>query len=504
MRRAASSLSIVLALACGTSGNDGTAQTHPAATGGMVGVGGASGAAGVGAGGGAGSGGVAGKSGAGGLGGAPLACAGTMPTCGAPSCGNGVRDTCMVCTPMGGGMLGGMPDGPGGGPPGNGGACGASTETCDGADLGGAGCVEQGYATGALGCTSSCDFDRAACGACEVVSGALKSCKAGKLGEIDPDHLALVTLADDATALAWTEGPAGGGGVHCTSFGPTTQIDTAIGPFGPAGARRVALARVEGGILIAVDTPEPSIAIFFLGTGKEAPTLGATIPDARDPILGAGPTGTLLGWQDGTSTLHTALLSSTGALASTPTTLFPIVEPDFGAIVDEGGQFLVAQRGPNGVTIQRIAADGSPLSATSPVGQQTEYPTLALAGNEVRLAFADFAATPKVSLARLDPTGKLLAPPTLLATAPEQYGEVPILVDGTGTLALFTGYTGQTGVGSRVDVRRFVGGPPVVPIPVARAPHVRHAKMVRRSTDILAAWIGGDCPARIGYAAVTP
>jgi hypothetical protein len=483
----------------GTVGVGGTTAGN-GGKGGSGGLGGAAGSSAVGGSGGVGVGGMAGMT--------AVSCSSYPGTpCDASLCGNGMIDTCTYCDPTG---AGGGPLGGGGPPPpgpmGGGGFCSTSTEPCDGTNVGGATCTSLGYFAGAVACSAACAIDDGGCESCAPPSATVPACTA----TATPGNALRVALAAtaDTIALAWTD-------ASIADTKPRTRItlfssDLAplmtTAPFGPPGAIRVAIVPTSIGWLVAAEGSMPSIEVHAVDPSGVT-QLAATVPAAFDPMLAARPEGPLLAWIDTSSQPRVSLLAPTGVAVTAPTgPSLVVAEPEYGSAVFAGDAFVVATRG-SGASIFRVGLDGAVSPAKSPVGGSTEYPQIALVGGELRMTYADFGANPVgVRHVRLDPTGAKLSPPTVVANAPEEYNVAPLVpdeVDG-GVFGVFSGYTGGTGIGSHVDVRRLdASGATTSLVHVAKSPSVRSYRIVRRGPEIIVAWMGAGC-GRVGLARVVP
>jgi hypothetical protein len=436
------------------------------------------------------------------------ACSSYPPTaCDLSLCGNGVIDSCMFCDPTG---AGGGPLGGGGPPPpgpmGGGGFCSTSIEPCDGANVGGVTCTGLGYFSGGVGCTTGCALDDSACEACGPLSGELPGCNANAT----PGNALRVALAatDDTIALAWSDASIADNlpRVRITLFSADLTPLMTTAPFGPPGTVRVAIVPSTIGWLVAAESSKQVIEVHAVDPSGVT-QLAASV-DGYDPMFGARTDGPLLAWIDGSSQQRVAFLSPTGVVTDAPVKAFgSVVEPEFGSVVFAGDAFLVSTR-LFGASVFRVGLDGTVGNPKGPVGNDTEYPQIAFVAGETRMTYADFGVNPVgVRHVRLDPvTGAALSAPTVVANSPEEYNVAPLVPDEAsgGVIGVFSGYTGGTGVGSHVDVRKLdANGSTTSIVHVAKSKGVRSYRIARRGTEIVVAWMAADC-GRVGIARVVP
>jgi hypothetical protein len=422
-------------------------------------------------------------------------------------CGDGVRGTCTLCGDGPQGPVGG-PQGPPPPPPpqgAGGGQCSDQTEACDGADLGGASCVGQGYASGAIGCSSACELDVAACEQCQPSSARLLSCSKSPFPGGNVRDVALAAT-DDAVAVAWADDV----GVRFALLGADLSLVVSIAVTAPGAGmpQRVAVTATETGWLVAL-ADGAGLAVHAVNPSGTGAALVLSIPGGAVPFFAARPSGgPLLAWTEG-QTLHAAVLSPDGTSSTAPLSLFSQVEAGFGAATWTGEAFLVADRSDQGVTVARIEQDGTAAGQTFPVSSSTEYPQIAAAGSSIHLVYSNFSGpngADGVYHARLDAAGKVVGAPSALALLPQQFNVAPLAPFGDDVLVLLGGYTGGTGTGNKLDaIRVSPGGAPVgEQVAVARLPDVARWRVAARGSEAVAAWLDPRCGGSIGLARVAP
>ena len=321
------------------------------------------------------------------------------------------------------------------------------------------------------------------------------------------DHLSLAATST-SVALAWTETDGGSAGKgYVALLSADLGVKTILGPLGPAGLRRARIVPSDGGWTVAYDDVASKQILIFHVDASGGVTNAASFTNAFDPLLVEGPDGSLLAWQGGgTTELYLAVLSPKGAVVtSTVVPSFQVTEWDFGGGVFVDGGWLVAQRGPSGVSYVRFA--GGTLSTKSPFGGSTEYPTITADGGEIRVTFNEFGGNPAtVRYGRIDSAGNALGPSVAIAKAPAQFNEAPIVSAGGLSWVLLGGYTGQTGVGQSLDLLTLdaAGNALGAPLPLVREPSTRQYRIARRGPELVVAWVGGSCGSTVGLLRLLP
>lgn len=288
-----------------------------------------------------------------------------------PSCGNGRRDVI--------GMSGGQcaPCMPGRVCP-----CAPRVEIqepCDGEDHGSATCATQGYATGALRCTSRCTFDTSGCTPGSTVPPGVTVAWPSVPEAVRP-HRGLA-LAAQGRALGAVWGTAEGcGQAVFAHFTAALALSSSSPPFGRSGVAHAELAATPKGWLVALGDRTGTTWVHDVGAnGKPGPERAAFF--GRPLFLeAAGPEGP---WLLGLSTrghsylggLSVVLLDARGAVLAETVVFSPSAQTsesveslpppaDQAAAVKVQGGFLVARsqsvpgmaRG--GVVVARISTSG--------------------------------------------------------------------------------------------------------------------------------------------------
>ncbi len=422
------------------------------------------------------------------------------PAC-AGLCGNGHRDmcsSCHPCGPRGGGGGGGPPPFPDGGL-----CCTTAGEDCDGTDLGGATCASIGYAGGTLHCGSWCAFDSGTCVSC-TTGPHVTACDRADGDATGAMSLALA-VTETEVAVAWASGT----GARFARFGADFPRHGETGCFGPADARRVALAAVPTGWIAAVENAAGTGIYVVSATGAATGPV-AMFPSAQMPLLAGRPgAGPLLVWTlAATGAEQESVLGADGRPTTATVTLFtPVTEPEYGSAVSAGDGFLVAMRSSVGVQVLRVGADGR-AGTPAGLGAETEYPQVTWTGTEGRITWSDFGVSPpSVKWARLDATGRMIGSAVTLGGIPTYYNPSPTAAFGDHTMVLLGGYTGGTGQARRLDATVLAadGGVIVPAFHVDQDPHaVISYRLAARSGDAVAAWLTTDYPGRVGLARVVP
>lgn len=279
-------------------------------------------------------------------------------------------------------------------------------------------------------------------------------------------HLLGMASAGGRIAVAWVaagntwlpappaDPPPARVGVALFDAALTRLSETTVTTRGPA--RDVDVIAIPGGWALAAQTPE-GIEIHWLDP-VGAPTGRTAALPGYLPGLTASPTGELLvvhvAAHGGRAPVVATLLDRRGAARWSAEVFDGSVEANFGGqVAADRGAFLVARRSDRGVAVRRIDADGRAAPFT-PVGQSTEYPSLAWCGDAGRLVWTDFASQGHVRAATIDGAGVIRSPEHVLGAIPAHFNHSQPLCDGPGALVLLAGYTGGTGVSKRLDLVR--------------------------------------------------
>lgn len=373
------------------------------------------------------------------------ACVGTTPlgeacplpapvrygACGQSTCGNGVRDTCS-----------------------------SATETCDGADLGGATCQLLGYTGGSLACNAGCTYDAKGCGGCSV-GDHVPSC-ANAVVDAHASEIALArNEASGTVAVAWRSG-GGSFGLGNASYG-FAILDANLGVLARSGclgagdassvgasAGAVAIAATPHGWLLATDSGD-GIDLRALDACGASTAPPQHVTGARSPFLAAraGDDGGVLGGPlfvySSARQRYAELVAADGTAETTANVAIATpIDPGDGSAIFVGDAFLYAERDDtsaiDGVLVARVALDGS-VTSGRPAGGETEYPTLASDRDGPLLTYADFgtanagggAGTGGLRWTRLDARGGAVGEAHVLPVAPGIYARVPVVATRTAT-----------------------------------------------------------------------
>ena len=428
--------------------------------------------------------------------------------CGESVCGNGRIDRCERCERCPGGGGGGPGGVDAGGPPppfDAGTCCVTQSESCDGAELGGARCASLGYAGGTLGCGRGCGFDTSGCDAC-APSRDGERCGVAAVGAVNPQDVALATLAD-RVGLAWIDGDQLGLAVLDAALRPIAVNRCA----GIAGARRVALSASGQGFLLAVEDAA-GVSLRTVDGRAALGVAGSAIVGATSPILAAGPDGGALLLYSGSGTaVSAARVSAAGAVSTQRAQLFgETTEAEYGAAVPVDDGWLVAMR-TVGVEVVHVGLDLTVLSRNRPVGSGTEYPQLAWEGARATMSFSRFdgpgIAVEHVSLSR---AGAALDAPQAFASplsASRYYNVAPLARVGGATVALVGTHTGSTGRSGRIDLARvdFRAMGTTSPRAITASPEqVSRYRIAPLGEGVVVTWIGHGGTPRLGLARLTP
>jgi hypothetical protein len=387
--------------------------------------------------------------------------------------------------------------------------CTTLEEECDGADLGGATCESLGYAGGTLRCGDWCGLDASGCEVC-ATGARIDACVRAEVDPAQPGALAIATgtnaAGEDVIAVTWaTHGPSGRGALHFARFAPDLSL-LAESPCLATDARRVAIARVPSGWLVAADTTSgvTLVPLDVDGAPRGAPR---TIAGAAIPLLAERPSGgPLLLYQEASgNSEHAALLDEGGVAAWDVVAFTDTVESQYGDAVFVRDGFLATQRAFAGVGVRRVELDGR-LGATSAFpGSSTEYPQLTWMGSAAQLVWADFSGSPRLFTARLDRTGAPTSARVLLSA--DDFNPAPMVTVGGDAVVFLPGYTGWTGHGNRVAFTRLdaSSAPRFAPVVVATDPALFfEPRIAALGSSVVLGWLSAGYPGGIQLARVSP
>jgi len=408
--------------------------------------------------------------------------------CAASLCGNGKIDPCTA------------PNGH------------ASSEACDGADLGTLSCTALGFAGGTLSCTSRCLLDDEACESC-AAGARTTACTHAPLG-VPPASIAVAATATEID-VAWVEAvqptPPAKPRTHFTRFAPDFHVLSDTSCFGPADAMWVSLAPSSAGWLVSVAGGAGDHAIVALDasgnvTGTHAPSgVGS---DAIVPVLTAGPSGALLlTWVDGfssgglpTGTFHAQPLAADG----TPTGKAATIANGglSWAATGTSDGFVVAvvveapAPGTEHIQLAHVAADGTLATGDAIASEQASGLSLAWSGTDVRFAYESFAVDqgvtgPDTFFQHVTAAAALSGTAQKIEVQANDYGAYPLLPVGADTVILRSPDTGSI---TRLDLwRRDASGADVWPaVSVARSGAIQNQALVMQGGDAVVAWIDAN------------
>lgn len=281
-----------------------------------------------------------------------------------------------------------------------------------------------------------------------------------------------------------------------------TLLDGALRPIGRRTLGRddrvcsVAIAASGEGWVVAlglVRGAEARVETQWLSEDLSQGGDPASINLGERPRLTARPEGgPLMQWIDRSApaggALRVALLPPRAAPLWTTVAFENPTESEYGSAAWTGEGFLLAQR-VGGVAVRTVSLDGrlGPLLAVD--DDQTEYPQVSASAAGVTISWAHFGGTPSMRMALLDRDGRRTGAPITLGAVPAWFDPAPTLDDGDSSLVLLAGYTGATGVASRlswVTVPR--GGTPSAPRAVYEGPGPVRDYHVARFADAPLVW----------------
>ena len=346
------------------------------------------------------------------------------------------------------------------------------------------------------------------------------------------DAFGVWTLALDATdqeiGLAWTSLDSQGKvGLHFARFAPDLSLIEQRLLLDLACPGQLALAARPGGWSVAVDSGSGMHLLALDATGQITTDVAFADKIGVQPMLAKREGGDpLLLWippvtRGGPSAIKTALVASGGTMLGPessitfPGEIKPGLPSGWGSVVAVGAGWMVALRAGSNATdtiyIASLSAAGAQVGPLhTPVGVNSEYPSLAVAGAEARMSFSRFGDTDR---------GMYLVPLTTdgASTSPAQkvgawqmgfYGFAPIAIKGSDTLILHTPER------ESLDLVHLYDGDAAAPIARTIATDSILTKMLtRRGSDVILAWINGNpldrfgtrsAPMGIGMARIAP
>jgi len=442
------------------------------------------------------------------------------PACGPAKCGNGQLDTCEECTGGGGGGGGGgaadagSPWDPDMGP-----ICTTFSETCDGANLGGATCASLGYAGGVLACGPDCRLDTSGCNGCATDSKIAK-CTHPQLAAQAQTGFEIATTPT-RVAIAWI-----GGGWTPPDGSETSErslnfslFDAQLQPIGSAlciGGEHptaVSVARMNDDWIIASDG-EQGTTLYVVDGSSLVPTKIRLVPDTVGPTLVARPQGgPLLTFYEGSwSPLVATLLDQNG----NETWRKQLIDRTYAAGtsgVFTGTAFLVADRRSTyysdlgGVRVVHLDLNGGVGATTTPGSTSTEHPNLSWHDGTARLVWVDFATDKKMFMAKLNGMGQRIGDPIELPYGDSYFNWVRTVPMNDDLLVLFAGYTGLVDHGSHLAFTTLgPAGATVAPlVTLTKTPnYARGHRLAPVGTQSVAAWVEDSDPPRLGLALLEP
>lgn len=419
------------------------------------------------------------------------------------ACGNGTVDSCDICPP------GAVPSeaalrvapcdpaiAPAGLPCVPTPVCTRVSEQCDGAPPLGQTCEAIGFSGGTLGCGATCNRDESACDSCPDDERVV-ACDDRVLGIEGATVVALATQGD-AIGLAWSSPSTG------TAFGVFDSDLASVSPStGVTGATSVlGVGTLPEGYLVAANS---SVVVLDSMGGLVSERVATGMTAA---FVSTGSESPLVVWTVGVGAVAT-LLDESGAEVWQTQLSDDVIELSYGSAVATEGGFLVALRtSANGVEVMRLdAATGEVTDVSAPGGSSTEYPQLASDGTSARAVWADFSGSPAVHFAALDARGARVGDPVVLGGSPDYFNRSPLALHGDDAMVLFGGYTGATGQGQALHVRRVDAAGATVYGDV-RVQHdanfVSWPRIAPLGEQFVLAWVAGGLPGRVGLVKFAP
>lgn len=409
--------------------------------------------------------------------------------CGEDVCGNGIIDTCTLCSLTDRGSI-----------------CSEEPEPCDLTNLGGATCATRGFSSGDLACTSWCGFDERNCISCGAIGGPLLSCHKPCIDAIEPVELAL-TATENAVGLAWlSENAARDETVahfarldnNLALVNESTPLSLGRQP-GLMASGLLAVAPSAVGWLVAAWGLD-NVIIYPLDENAQLSGTPQVIPGAYHPSFGSRPGGLpLLTWtvQNGIpnnyGTLRAAIIADDATFLTQPVDLFD--NSDFETnIAFVGDHYVVAGRSGISVTVTRVNSDGSASGiSTTPVGDYTENPEVVPLATGLGIGYDDFRDTLVVKWATLDMNGNLVGGPVLLPEQPpfSSYPYAHFAPTGSGALAILGSPSASLATAVSLELMQLDAAGTVftTPYTVARSPYGLLGTIVAQGQRAITAWI---------------
>ncbi|MCA9650183.1 MAG: hypothetical protein H6712_04545 [Myxococcales bacterium] len=356
------------------------------------------------------------------------------------------------------------------------------------------------------------DEDAVAPETCAEGSGAI-ACASFTPGQ--PIHHLAMAVSGGSIGIAWTT-DGNGSWVHSAQPGPAhfMVLDERLEPvhrieLGTA-ARDVTLAPRRSGWAVVVSDGE-QVLVQYVDRGGEPEGPSLRIGEWQAPLAVANDRDELLlvhsGVVDGRQATRATLLTSLyGGPMRDQVLMEGTVEPRFGSAALVQDAFLVALRGRDGVEVARVGFDGRVTARHTQVGDSTEYPKLASCGRDARMVWADFSERGQMRWARLDEEGGTDGELVTLGGIPDYFDPSPVTCDGARSFVLLNGYTGGTGVASRLDLVQVDehgrAGRAVTVRRPGPGPGVYDSRIDRRGDELVVAWLG--LQGSIGVARLAP
>jgi hypothetical protein len=414
-------------------------------------------------------------------------------------CGNGTRDTCM-------------------GPAGLGPDCPLATfgELCDGSDVGGATCQQQGFGSGTLTCLPTCNgFDVSRCSECSSAPAVLRC---GPVPMSETPLSVAIAASDAEIGVAWVE-QVGYGRSPKLWFsrlapdlaprGVSEVTDAAVASEIYASnlySVPVAIAPLPSGWVIAGHAsanPELFLHVFD-GAGNHVSRIVLDNGTAYSPPpqLASRPNGgPLLVWANDDG-IHAAVVSSDGLTTTTPINLHVAGGDEFAfasSVAFAGDTFYVL------LTVQtptseawlrwaRVSTSGALLGFVEPPRDMNFInPYLVTGGNDLRIVFETWTTNSydpvRIVVRPFNPTtGAALSPERTAATYEQGYFFATGVAFGDDTFfALGANEFGPFSATRLAPTGSVVT--PIYPVAVGREA-IDWFTAVRRGSDAIVVWTG--------------
>jgi hypothetical protein len=413
-------------------------------------------------------------------------------------CGNGVVDVCTTRAAVG--------------------PCPElkATEICDGADVGGATCVDRGYGSGTLVCDNRCaGVDTSGCKECGALDASLLRCGDAPIAVSPP--MAVMAATDTEVALAWLELDSAGELVLAFArLSPNLDLLSVsrVADASPVIGGNLQIAALPTGWVVAGLSESDVVVQAFDADGlplarTTVDTLSAGVyPNAL--MLAARPSaGPLLLWMLNDE-MRVAMVAADGRSATAPTTL--TTDDISGALYGVawvGDAFYVAmtlERGnnPDQLHLKRVDSTGKLVAAFDALpGVSVWDASLVTGAQDLRVVYTGEVGAPiggqrprSVVWQRLDATGNPVGDAISLGSAAEyQWGRG--VAFGTDTGLLVEGFGDPLTMAS---ARLASDGRTVAsPHTIARGEPLGRGWIigtVRRGPDLIVAWMLYPYPPR--------